>query len=73
MASDNQYGGATIALGILTFVLGIALLISVNWVRGRRPSAEQLGSAMLTMLSLPFVLLVSVTGLCIATTRPFGP
>jgi hypothetical protein len=73
VGSDNLYGAATIALGVLTFVLGVALLISINWVRGRRPSAERLQGAMLTMLSLPFVLLVSVAGLCIATTRPFGP
>jgi hypothetical protein len=73
LGTDNRYGAATIALGVLTFVLGIALLISINWVRGRRPSAGQLQGAMLTMLSLPFVLLVSVAGLCIATTRPFGP
>jgi hypothetical protein len=50
----------------------VALLISIRWVRGRRPSAEQLQGAMLTMLSLPLVLLVSVAGLCIATTRPFN-
>lgn len=72
MGSDNRYGAATIALGVLTFVLGVALLISINWVRRRRPTAEQLQGAMLTMLSLPFVLLVAVAGLCVATTRPFG-
>lgn len=70
---NNRYGAGTISLIVLTIVLGVALLISVRWVRGRRPSAGQLQGAMLTMLSLPFVLLVSVAGLCIATTRPFGP
>ncbi len=69
---ENRYGTATISLGVLTFVLLLALLISVNWVRGRHPSAEQLQGAMLTMLSVPLVLLGSVAGLCIATTRPFG-
>jgi hypothetical protein len=69
---DDRYGAATISLIVLTVVLGVALLISIRWVRGRRPSAEQLQGAMLTMLSLPLVLLVSVAGLCIATTRPFN-
>ena len=69
---DNRYGAATISLIVLTVVLGVALLISMRWVRGRRPSAEQLGAGMFTMLFLPLVLLVSVTGLCIATTQPFN-
>ena len=68
---DNMYGTATIALIVLTVVLGTALLISILWVRGRHPSAEQLQDGMFTMLSLPLVLLVSVAGLCIATTQPF--
>jgi hypothetical protein len=71
LGSDDRYGAATISLIVLTVVLGVALLISIQWVGGRRPSAEQLQGAMLTMLSLPLVLLVSVAGLCIATTRPF--
>jgi len=68
---ENRYGAATISLIVLTVVLGVALLISIQWVRGRRPTAERLQGAMVTMLSLPLVLLVSVAGLCIATTRPF--
>jgi hypothetical protein len=70
---DNRYGVATISLFVLTIVLALALLISVRWVRGRRPSAEQLQGALLTMLSLPLVLLVSVAGLCMATTQTFTP
>lgn len=70
---DNRYGVAMVSLIVLTIVLAFALLISVRWVRGRRPSAEQLQGALLTMLSLPLVLLVSVAGLCIATTQPFTP
>jgi len=68
---DDRYAAGTISLIILTVVLGVALLISIQWVRGRRPSAEQLQGAMFTMLVLPLVLLVSVAGLCIATTQPF--
>ena len=68
---ENQYGAATISLIVLTIVLGVALLISIQWVRGRRPSAEQLRDGMFTMLVLPLVLLGSVAGLCFATTRPF--
>jgi hypothetical protein len=70
---DNRYGVATISLIVLTIVLAFALLMSVRWVRGRRPSAEQLQGALLTMLSLPLVLLVSVAGLCMATTQTFTP
>ena len=66
---DDRYGFATIAFAVLTVVLGSALLISIFWIRGRRPSAERLQGAMVTMLSLPLVLLVSVAGLCIAATR----
>ena len=68
---ENRYGAATISLIVLTIVLGMALLISIRWVRGRRPTPEQLQDGMFTMLVLPLVLLVSVAGLCIATTQPF--
>jgi hypothetical protein len=70
LTSSNRYGGGIIALIILTIVLGIALLISVTWVNRRRPTAEQLEGALLTMLALPLVLLVTVAGLCAASARP---
>lgn len=66
----NRYGGGVIALGILTVVLVIALSISMAWVKGRRPSTEHLQGAMMTMLAVPFVLLVAVAGLCVASTGP---
>lgn len=72
LGTDDRYGFATIALIVLTVVLGVALLISINWVRGRRPSAGQLQGAMLTMLAFPLVLLLSVAGLCIAMTQPWN-
>ncbi len=68
---EDSYGAGLISLIVLTVVLGMALLISIRWVRGRRPSAEQLQGAMFTMLVLPLVLLVSVAGLCIAIIPPF--
>ena len=68
---ENRYGAATISLIVLTVVLGVALLISIQWIRGRRPTAEQIRDGMFTMIVFPLVLLGSVAGLCIATTRPF--
>ena len=71
LGSENRYGGATIALAILTVVLLVALLIS-NAFLNRRTAAGSLERALMTMLAVPLVLLVVVAGLCIATTNPFG-
>jgi uncharacterized membrane-anchored protein len=70
LTSSNRYGGGVIALIILTIVLGIALLISVTWVNRRRPTAQQLEGALLTMLAVPLVVLVAVAGLCVASASP---
>ena len=71
LENENRESFGAVALAILTFMLGVALLISIRWVRGRRPAVEQMQRAMLTMLALPLVLLVSVAGLCVATTQPY--
>jgi hypothetical protein len=67
---DNRYysGFGPIALGILGFTMLIALLLGLGWVRSRRPPAERAGGALGVMLAVPFVLLVVVAGLCVATT-----
>jgi len=66
----NRYGAGVIALIVLTVVLGIAYWISVTWVNRRRPTAEQVEGALVTMLAVPLFLLVAVAGLCVASTGP---
>ena len=76
-APESGYlrGIGPIALGILGFTMVIALLLGLAWVRSRRPPAERAESALGLMLAVPFVLLVLVAGLCVATTGPliFAP
>jgi hypothetical protein len=52
-----------------------ALLIGLLWIALRRPAADQAEGALGVMLVVPFVLLVVVAGLCVATTGPliFAP
>jgi hypothetical protein len=76
-APDYAYfqGFGPVALGILGFTMVIALLLGLAWVGGRHPSAERAEGALGVMLAVPFVLLVVVAGLCVATTGPliFAP
>ena len=67
----DNYGMGEFSLIVLTFLLGIALLISIVWVNRRGRSPARLEGAMLAMLVLPMILLLGVAGLCVATTRPF--
>jgi|RhiMetdeSRZDD1v2_1073273.scaffolds.fasta_scaffold536726_3 hypothetical protein len=71
--SDALYyqGMGTFALGILGITMLIALVLGLVWIGGRRPSAERAEAALGVMLSVPFVLLVVVAGLCLATTGPY--
>jgi hypothetical protein len=71
VTSPYSYGAGVIELVILSVVLGVALLISIVWIRRRRRASPRLEGALMTMLVLPIVLLVAVAGLCIATTQPF--
>jgi len=66
----SRYGVGQVALVVLAIVLGISLLISRSWINRRRPSADQTERALLTMLAVPFVLLVAVAGLCVASVGP---
>jgi hypothetical protein len=76
-APESGYlrGIGPIALGILGFTMLIALVLGLAWVRSRRPAAERAENALGLMLAVPFVLLVLVAGLCVATTGPliFAP
>jgi hypothetical protein len=74
---DNSYyrGFGPVALGVLGFTMLIALLLGLVWIGGRRPSADRAEGALGVMLAVPFVLLIVVAGLCVATTGSliFGP
>lgn len=72
LTGNQAYGAGVIALGVLTVVLAIALGISFLWLRRRRASSDSMQGALMTLLAVPLVLLVAVTGLCVVTARPFG-
>ena len=61
-------GAGPIALAVLGFMLVISVLLALAWVAGQHPKAERAEAAFGVMLALPFVLLVIVAGLCVATT-----
>ena len=65
-----RLGAGIIALVILSLALLVALSVSLAWVRGRHPTEDQVGGALLVMLAVPFVLLFTVAGLCVAGTTP---
>jgi hypothetical protein len=62
-------GVGPFALGILAVVLFLTLLLALAWIATQRPSADRAESALSIMLSVPFVLLVIVAGLCVTTTQ----
>jgi hypothetical protein len=63
LGGPNTYGMGQIGAVVLTFVVGIALAISVAWITRRRGT-----TAFATMLSVPLVLLLIVGGACYAST-----
>jgi hypothetical protein len=65
-----RLGAGIIAIVILSLVLLIALSISLAWVGGRHASADRVQGALVTMLAVPFVLLLAVAGVCVAGTTP---
>lgn len=65
------YGGGPIGSAILAVALGIAWLISIVWLR-RRVRAAAAAGALPVLLSLPIVLWLGVSGLCVSTGLPFG-
>jgi hypothetical protein len=66
----SYYGTRPVALGILAFVMLIAVGLGLAWVATRRPPAAQAERALAIMLAVPFVLLVLVAGSCIVVSRP---
>ena len=76
-APSNTYyrGAGPLVLGILAFMLLIALSIGIAWVASRHPAAERAEGALGVMLAVPFVLLIVVAGLCAVTMSPliFAP
>lgn len=64
----NQYSAEFLGPIVLAIVLVPALLLSLGWTKTR-------GGTLLMMLVVPFVLLVVISGLCVASTGPtyFGP
>jgi hypothetical protein len=68
--SSRTYGAAYIGTVVLAGTLGIALLVSLGWLRwqGRKIGQSAAGAAVL--LSIPLVLLVVVAGSCLATGLP---
>jgi hypothetical protein len=69
-----QYGSGVLAIAILTPVMLIALAASIGWVNRRRSASTALEGALGTILIVPVVLLVTVAGLCVASTQSLrGP
>jgi hypothetical protein len=61
---------APAALGVLGFVMLVALAIGLAAIGAQRPSADRAEGAFGVMLAVPVILLLVVTGLCVVTTGP---
>lgn len=59
-----------IAIPALGLTLGLALLVSFAWLRGRAGRAGDAATGIVVYLSVPIVLLVTVAGVCVATGLP---
>lgn len=73
MFANTGYLAGVVALygsAILTFVLGIAFVIALDWVGRRRVEISNLSGALPVLVSVPVVLWLVVTGVCIATGAP---
>jgi hypothetical protein len=66
------YGAGGIAVLILGAVLLPMLLVGLAIVRGSRRLKRGVAGAMAMVLIVPFIYLVIVAGLCVATTQPFN-
>jgi hypothetical protein len=66
----RTYGLGPIILGLTLLLVGVPAMIYVGRHRGL---ADGVQGALLGALVLPFVLLVIVAGLCVATVNPFPP
>ena len=55
---------------VLAAGLGLALLVSLGWLRWQGSKVEQSTAGVALLLSVPVVLLVVVAGSCLATGLP---
>ena len=67
---SSAYGAGPIALIILAVSMGLMLLLSFWSIRRSRPRATTASGIVTALLVGPLILLVAVSGLCVATTAP---
>jgi hypothetical protein len=67
---SRSYGAAYIGAVVLAGALGIALLVSLGWLRWQGGKVGQSAAGAAVLLSIPVVLLVVVAGSCLATGLP---
>lgn len=65
----QRSGSSYVGTAVLTVTLGLALLVSLAWLRGLRTIGVGPGG-IVVLLSVPVVLLVTVAGLCVASGLP---
>ena len=67
---NNNYGAGPIALIILAVSMGLMLLLSFWSIRRSSPRTTTASGIVTALLVGPLILLVAVSGLCVATTAP---
>jgi hypothetical protein len=67
---SRQYGAAYIGAVILAGALGLALVVSLGWLRWQGAKVGQSAAGAAVLLSVPAVLLVVIAGTCLATGLP---
>jgi hypothetical protein len=67
---SRQYGAAYIGAVVLAGALGLALLVSLGWLRWQGSKVGQSAAGAAVLLSVPAVLLVVIAGSCLATGLP---
>jgi hypothetical protein len=67
---SSAYGAGPIALIILAVSMGLMLLLSFWSIRRSSPRATTASGIVTALLVGPLILLVAVSGLCVATTAP---
>jgi len=72
LLSENarRYGAAYLGAVVLAAALGLALLVSLIWLRWQGSKVEQSTAGAALLLSIPVVLLLVVAGSCLATGLP---
>jgi hypothetical protein len=68
----NNYGAGGIATFILAVTMGLTLLLSFWSIRRSNPRATTANGLVAGLLIGPMILLIAVSGLCVATTAPAG-